>query len=1059
MTGAMLGRQLSWTLATNRHAPSSSRRARAATATKPPRADAASGGGGGDEAPKKPRKVIRRVPASDVAAGEGAGSPRAPVRRRAAAPAASTSSAAPTDAPATRAKPAAKPKAKKRTVRRLKNNVAVAEATAERARLDETPDEPEVSEKRRVEETLAAAKFKKLAAQIAADAAAEELAVGVGAADAAPSPFSTPKAATDAALVPRQLSVLEQVAEARKTVAVAERDGDGDGDGDGSAPAARVRGAKAAEKLKHAPADETPGERLKRLFREKRERGLARVRDKFENQEMFDQLAGTSAKGSALGGYESEEERESLASRLEKGQELFGEAAAASAQNKSVESGFLTGGGNGLSPNNSIDPFKLIPGEYVVHRKFGIGKFLGIRSIAVDAAPVNAATGETVGPAPKVGFLFIEYADAQAKIRPEKAAAQLYRFASPGALKSGVKPPKLSRIQDRKGWAAKEQSTKKHIRQLVVNQMCVYLQRLQCVREPYQPPSPEVYERFGELFPFKLTPDQAMAVDDCYEDLTTRDTPMDRIVVGDVGFGKTEVAMRAIFRVFAGGGQVFVLAPTTVLAKQHAATIAARFRPFGAGVELMTRNVKESERKEVMARWKRGETQVIVGTHSLLNLEPEMYARLKMLVIDEEQRFGVKHKDQISALKASVDVLTLSATPIPRTLHMAIAGFRDASLVTTPPPERRPINTVLATYDATVVREAVQAELDRDGQIFYVVPKIGMMEEANKRLKSIFPNLRVMQAHGQMKGEQLDAAMDEFASGQADVLLCTTIVESGLDIPNVNTIIIEEVQQFGLASLYQLRGRVGRAGRQAYAYMFHAEMGDMREEAHERLLALEECCGLGEGFKLAERDMAIRGVGTIFGDKQSGEVDSIGADLYLELLYNQLEKIEKLRLNPVAPQDVRTPDWSSPPMLGGEYVATADARAIANESLSNARTNSEIEKVLESLTACFGEARDARTVSTINFHRMRVLAGELGVTRVSMDSDSGTVLFEVDADVEVKEMLVDNLDDIYRKDLTVVDEGIRMVSLAGAGPEVTLAQAVNALRRVNEALPSFIKFL
>jgi transcription-repair coupling factor (superfamily II helicase) len=390
---------------------------------------------------------------------------------------------------------------------------------------------------------------------------------------------------------------------------------------------------------------------------------------------------------------------------------------------------------------------------------------------------------------------------------------------------------------------------------------------------------------------------------------------------------------------------------------------------------------------------------------------------------------------------------------------MAIAGFRDASPVTTPPPERRPINTVLATYDATVVREAVQAELDRDGQIFYVVPKIGMMEEANKRLKSIFPNLRVMQAHGQMKGEQLDAAMDEFASGQADVLLCTTIVESGLDIPNVNTIIIEEVQQFGLASLYQLRGRVGRAGRQAYAYMFHAEMGDMREEAHERLLALEECCGLGEGFKLAERDMAIRGVGTIFGDKQSGEVDSIGADLYLELLYNQLEKIEKLRLNPVAPQDVRTPDWSSPPMLGGEYVATADARAIANESLSNARTVSEIEKVLESLTACFGEARDARTVSTINFHRMRVLAGELGVTRVSMDSDSGVVLFTVDADVEVKEMLVDNLDDIYRKDLTVVDEGIRMVSLAGAGVEVTLAQAVNALRRVNEALPSFIKFL
>ena len=281
-----------------------------------------------------------------------------------------------------------------------------------------------------------------------------------------------------------------------------------------------------------------------------------------------------------------------------------------------------------------------------------------------------------------------------------------------------------------------------------------------------------------------------------------------------------------------------------------------------------------------MKRWKDGRTHVIVGTHGLLNLPLEMYAPLKMLVIDEEQRFGVKHKDQISALKSSVDVLTLSATPIPRTLHMAIAGFRDASLVTTPPPERRPIHTILQVYDQHVLRNAVKFELDRGGQVFYVVPRIQMMDATRKRLNELFPKLNILELHGQMKGENLDNAMDAFASGEADILLCTTIVESGLDIPNVNTIIIEEVQQFGLASLYQLRGRVGRAGRQAYAYMFHAELGDMRKEAQERLLALEECCGLGEGFKLAERDMAIRGVGTIFGDKQSGEVDNIGCLLY-----------------------------------------------------------------------------------------------------------------------------------------------------------------------------------
>ena len=309
-----------------------------------------------------------------------------------------------------------------------------------------------------------------------------------------------------------------------------------------------------------------------------------------------------------------------------------------------------------------------------------------------------------------------------------------------------------------------------------------------------------------------------------------------------------------------------------------------------------------------------------------------------------------------------------------------------------------------------------------------------------------------------MKGEELDLAMDGFASREADILICTTIVESGLDIPNVNTIIIEEVQQFGLASLYQLRGRVGRAGRQAYAYMFHAEMGSLKEEARERLLALEECCGLGEGFKLAERDMAIRGVGTIFGDKQSGEVDSIGADLYLELLYNQLEKIEKLRLNPLKPQEVMTPDFANIPTLSNEYVATPDARKLADDSLAAARSNAEVDKVYASLRACFGEA-DPYSLAVVNFHRMRCLAGELGITRVKIDEDMGVVDFEVDATTEVREMLVDNVDELYRKDLQVTETGLRVLVLAGAKREVVLTQATNALKRISDALPSFIKFL
>jgi transcription-repair coupling factor (superfamily II helicase) len=376
---------------------------------------------------------------------------------------------------------------------------------------------------------------------------------------------------------------------------------------------------------------ETPGERVRRLFQEKRARGLAKVRGRFTDQKVVHEVTPSSHSKSSYF-TNSTGPSESMENSLENDTSITEKKAPA---NKSSQGETVMG----LPDNNSIDPFKLIPGEYVVHRKFGIGRFLGVRTIPADEAMNEASSsGETA----RIGYLFIEYADGTAKIRPDKARCQLYRYASPGAIKIGVKPPKLSRIRDRKGWIQRERNTEHHIRQLVMNQMLVYLQRLQCMRQPYEFPSEENYEQFDESFAYRLTPDQASAIDDCYEDLTHRDTPMDRIVVGDVGFGKTEVAMRAVFLVYDGGGQTFVLAPTTVLAKQHAANMAARLRPFGACVELLTRNIHETERKAIMKRWKDGRTHVIVGTHGLLNLPLEMYAPLKMLVIDEEQRFGVK---------------------------------------------------------------------------------------------------------------------------------------------------------------------------------------------------------------------------------------------------------------------------------------------------------------------------------------------------------------------------------------------------------------------------------
>ena len=736
--------------------------------------------------------------------------------------------------------------------------------------------------------------------------------------------------------------------------------------------------------------------------------------------------------------------------------------------------------------NNSIDPFKLVAGEYVVHRKYGIGKFLGMRSINHE----DGETGRNEG-IRKV-FLFIQFADDTAKIEPKKASMQLYRYASPGAQ---VKPPRLSKLYDKLGsWEAKEAQMQKQIRDLVVHQMCVYLQRLQCVRAPYKVPEPNEEAKFAEGFRFELTPDQKIAIEDINEDMT-RDTPMDRIIVGDVGFGKTEVAFRAMSRACFSGKNSFILAPTTVLAKQHAANVAARFRHLGVEVNLLTRHVKAKEQKEILESFiKRdsGKPQIIVGTHGLLNLPTEVYDDLDLLIIDEEQRFGVRHKDQISALKATVDVLTLSATPIPRTLHMAVSGFRDASLVQTPPPERRPIRTNLLPMDEDKIREAIEYEINRGGQIYYIVPRIMMMGESRKRLFGILPNLRVIEAHGQMDGDTLDAVMDEFSNGEADVLLCTTIVESGLDIPNCNTIIIEEVQSFGLASLYQLRGRVGRADRQAHAWMFYGQDPEsLNEKAKERLLALEESCGLGEGFKLAERDMSIRGVGTLFGEKQSGEVDSVGADLYLELLYSQLQRVEMMRLKACLPGEVKiihkmlvlddkNPDIEDDIMLvttevrestddlsiSPAYIAMDKARRTAENIVFKAKTAREFSVASHCLLKHFGEVTDSFTSCALLEREIAYAAAELGVKEIiAVSSDvknrAGYIDCIIDLPVEVKDMLVTGMDERFQGDVLTTDDGIRILGKKKESQSKAdiLLLAVMSLRRISEGVPAFVKYL
>jgi len=841
--------------------------------------------------------------------------------------------------------------------------------------------------------------------------------------------------------------------------------------------------------------EEKASDRLRRLFTERRQRGMRAVKRSFNEGEDAAKLDAVTTMTASIVDVEktrlgasssSSEDEEGLAEmmrELDVRDALDGIGYALEVNNRVLEG--YNDSTHGLA-NNSIDPFKLVIGEYVVHRKYGIGKFLGMRSINHE----DEETGRNEGT--RKVFLFIQFADDTAKIEPKKASMQLYRYASPGAQ---VKPPRLSKLYDKLGsWEAKEAQMQKQIRDLVVHQMCVYLQRLQCVRAPYRISKPDEEAKFAEGFRFELTPDQKMAIEDINEDMT-RDTPMDRIIVGDVGFGKTEVAFRAISRACFSGKNSFILAPTTVLAKQHAANVAARFRHLGVEVNLLTRHVKMKDQKEIFEKFSQkdsGRPQIIVGTHGLLNLSTEVYDNLDLLIIDEEQRFGVRHKDQISALKATVDVLTLSATPIPRTLHMAISGFRDASLVQTPPPERRPIRTNLLPMDEDKIREAIEYEINRGGQIYYIVPRIMMMGESRKRLFDILPNLRVIEAHGQMDGDTLDAVMDEFSNGEADVLLCTTIVESGLDIPNCNTIIIEEVQSFGLASLYQLRGRVGRADRQAHAWMFYGlDPESLNEKAKERLLALEESCGLGEGFKLAERDMSIRGVGTLFGEKQSGEVDSVGADLYLELLYSQLQRVEMMRLKACLPGEVKiihktlVPDDKNPGIeddamlvttevrestedlsISPAYIATDTARRTAENIVFKAKTAREFSVASHCLLKHFGEVTDSFTSCALLEREIAYAASELGIKEViavssSVKNKNGYIDCIIDLPGEVKDMLVTGMDERFQGDVLTTDDGIRILGQKKESESKAdiLLLAVMSLRRISEGVPAFVKYL
>ena len=500
-------------------------------------------------------------------------------------------------------------------------------------------------------------------------------------------------------------------------------------------------------------------------------------------------------------------------------------------------------------------------GDYVVHENHGLGIYRGIEKIEVDKVEKD--------------YIKIEYAGGGNLYILATQLDMIQKYADAEAKK-----PKLNKLGTAE-WTRTKSRVKTAVRQVADELVKLYAIRQQKEGYQFSPDTPWQRE-FEELFPYEETADQLGAIEDTKKDMESRKI-MDRLICGDVGYGKTEIAMRAAFKAVQDNKQVAYLVPTTILAKQHFTGFDQRMKDFGVNVKMLSRFCTPKEIRETIEGLKKGLVDVVVGTHRILSKDI-VFKDLGLLIIDEEQRFGVTHKEKIKQLKDTVDVITLTATPIPRTLHMSLIGIRDMSVLEEPPVDRLPIQTFVTEYDEEMVREAINRELARGGQVYYVYNRVQGIDEFALNISKLVPDANVAFAHGQMHERELEKIMVDFVNGDIDVLVSTTIIETGLDIPNVNTIIIHDSDRFGLSQLYQLRGRVGRSGRVAYAFLMYRRDKILREIAEKRLSAIREFTELGSGFKIAMKDLEIRGAGNILGEEQHGHMEAVGYDLYCKLL-------------------------------------------------------------------------------------------------------------------------------------------------------------------------------
>ena len=614
-------------------------------------------------------------------------------------------------------------------------------------------------------------------------------------------------------------------------------------------------------------------------------------------------------------------------------------------------------------------PFK--PGDYVVHAAHGVAFFRDI-------------VRQDVGGSER-DYLLLEYAEGDKLYVPVEQLDRVTRYVGPEGSS-----PRLTRLNT-SDWSRAMAKARKATKQLAFDLVDVYTRRASTQGYRYKEDTPWQHE-MEESFPYQETPDQLAAIADIKADMQSP-RPMDRLVCGDVGFGKTEVALRAAFKATQDNKQVMVLCPTTILAQQHYSTFKERFEPFGVKVEVLSRFRTPAQQKQALADFAEGTVSVLVGTHRLLSRDVNPHD-LGLVIIDEEQRFGVAHKEQLKNMRESIDVLTLSATPIPRTMQMGLSGVRDMSLILTPPDDRRPVEVHVGEWDPDVVSDAIRREMARGGQIYYVSNRVRSIDEAVKRVQAAAGEARVGVAHGKMTKEQLEDVMENFAAGELDVLVATTIIESGIDNPHTNTLIIEDSQRLGLAQMYQLKGRVGRSSTQAYAYFLFPDNIPLTEEAVARLTALGEHTELGSGMRVAMRDLEIRGAGSLLGAEQSGNMSAVGFDLFAQMLSTAVNNAREgnpsaKEFLPPALSDivVNVPDHTYFPE---EYLPDADERVLYYRKIASADTIDAVNEIYEELLAKHPEMPQA-SINQFEKARLKAFANEHGIKLISVLAGKLTV--------------------------------------------------------------------